>query len=141
MPIILAVDPGKTVGSVLADGASLLWTREDSTAPFLDLAFELLSGAGAHRPGAVVCEAYNIVPGSLSKTRGENWNLEQIGALRWMSRHFGTPFVLQQPSAVLALVTNDRLRALDLYVTGGHSRDAARHLVYYLARQKEIVLK
>lgn len=49
------------------------------------------------------------------------------------------PMFLQQPSAAMSAVTDDRLRRWGLYNShsGPHARDATRHAVHFLRRCKE----
>ncbi|MGH2669320.1 MAG: hypothetical protein ACRDH5_09440, partial [bacterium] len=83
---------------------------------------------------AVVCESYVITRETLRKTRGENWSLEEIGALRWLCRQHDVLFQLQSPSEGKSFGTDAKLEAVRWrYPTrGGHQDDAARHLLTYL---------
>lgn len=63
--------------------------------------------------------------------------LDLIGACRLLALQTGATFVRQYPQDK-AFATNDKLRRLGWWSAGsaGHDNDAARHLLYYLARQQ-----
>lgn len=145
----LAVDPGAKTGIVLAVFGPLsvrpgvLVQEEPPMELFVDWAWELLHGETCcRRPDRVICEDYDITPATLRKSRGENWSLEQIGLLRQICRREGIEFVTQRPMQVIPLVTDERLAAFGLNKRGGdgHWRDAARHLLYRLAKDGRIDL-
>lgn len=145
----LAVDPGGKTGFVLgvfgpqSVRPGVLLQEEAPIEVFVDWAWDLLHGETHCRlPDRVVCEDYDITPATLRKSRGENWSLEQIGLLRQICRRQGIPFVTQRPMQVIPLVTDERLQAFGLNKRGGdgHWRDAARHLVYRLAKDGRIDL-
>ena len=83
-----------------------------------------------------MCESYVITASTLRKTRGENWSLESIGALRWMANKHRVEFVLQTPADAKRFADDRKLKAAGWYfpTPGGHANDAARHLMLYLAR-------
>lgn len=139
---LLAVDPGKLTGLVVATWPELTiqtqveWPQDD----FLDWA-DAFVASGV--PDVVICEGYDITMATLKKDRGEAWSIEQRGALRHFARKAGAEFIVQRPMAVLPLVTDDRLAPFGLNKRGGkgHWRDAARHLVYFLAKQGKVELE
>lgn len=136
---MLTVDPGKITGWVLSRGADIIGVGEAPHLEFLTFAFDE-ARAGLD---LLVCEAFIIGPETLKKSRGENWSLEQIGALRWMAHAVGAgaQFVLQRPSDAKTTVTDDLLHALDWWHVGSdHARDALRHLALYLMRTDQVFL-
>lgn len=136
--MIVAVDPGKVTG--IATYGEVFTSWQEPTWHAVDRIFGMLeyaAGGGHALPiEAIVCESYVITAATLRKTRGENWSLESIGALRWMSNRHGVEFVLQTPADGKRFGTDDKLRKIGWYnpTPGGHANDAARHLLTYIAR-------
>lgn len=139
--MIVAVDPGKVTGVAKwrrdrpAEIDSLQQPCWDAVATVHHLMTNGLT--------AVVCESYVISSQTLRKTRGENWSLESIGALRYLAGLFDIPFILQTPADAKSFVTDQKLHAAGWYQpsTGGHANDAARHLMLYLARANADVFR
>jgi hypothetical protein len=125
---VLAIDPGKESGwAEWYNGQFSSAMMPHNT--LLDLAW-----TDMHNYDMVAVESYIITAATLKKTRGDNWSLEQIGALRWMAHRHNVKFVLQSPADAKSFVKNDRLAGLGWYKTGpGHDNDAARHLLLALA--------
>lgn len=127
----LAVDPGKVSGWAAWDHQGFV-SGEFECQELLDFAWSMISGP--FPPDLVVCESFIITAQTLKKTRGENWSLESVGALRWMCRQHQVSFKLQSPADAKSFVNNDRLKAVGWYKPGlGHDNDAARHLLKALA--------
>lgn len=86
----------------------------------------------------IVCESFIITPSTATKTRQYD-ALEIIGWLKLECPFLGIPFAMQSPSKGKAFGTDDKLRALGWYdrTPGGHRNDAARHLLTFLADQRE----
>lgn len=132
--MIIAVDPGKVTGiATLSDEIFTSW--QEQTWYAVDRIWHILehSTSGVD---AIVCESYTITAATLRKTRGENWSLESIGALRWMARRKGVEFTLQAPADAMGFADDKKLKKLGWYqpTPGGHATDAARHLLLYIAR-------
>lgn len=131
---VLAVDPG------LLTGASR-WFNGSGLEPGFELPhLDFCDWAYAHMethqgPGhVVVAEEFRISAATAKKTP-QPWSLEIIGFLRWGARRFGCTFELQTAGDAKTFVSNARLRGVDAWWKGeGHARDAARHLLLYLAR-------
>jgi hypothetical protein len=131
--IIFAVDPGKMTGFARWDNGHFSSSMLEHM-PFLESMWLVLL-MPQNRPDLVVCESFIITAQTLKKSRGENWSLEQIGAIRWMCHTHGVPFKLQTPADAKSFVKNERLKELGWYKPGaGHDNDAARHLLLALAR-------
>lgn len=81
----------------------------------------------------IVCESYIIGPETIKKSRGENWSLESIGALRFIARHKGATFSTQSPGQAKRVATDHMLKQLGWYglTSSGHGRDALRHLMVW----------
>jgi len=115
--MIIAVDPGKITGLCTYDaGEFRSWQTECWDA--IEQVHELLKDHSPPTPyaprqeiEAVVCEDYLITPGTLRKTRGENWSMHSIGALMYLCRIFEVPFVLQTPADAKRFATDSKLKA------------------------------
>jgi hypothetical protein len=131
--VIVAVDPGKITGlATWANNELVSW--QEPTWYAVDRIWNTLEHLEV---SVIVCESYTITASTLRKTRGENWSLESIGAIRWMSNRHGVEFVLQAPADAMRFMTDDKLRMLGWYRAsiGGHANDAARHLGLYIANE------
>jgi hypothetical protein len=135
MVAVFAFDPGGTVGSV-AWRPGVFICREHPFAEFPDYARRCLNGEA--RP-EVVGERFVITEATLKKSRqGSMEAIKTIGIVEDICRQRGLKFTLQPVADVKAFATDDLLKRLGMYpkvVGGGHSTDAARHLVAYLARE------
>jgi hypothetical protein len=143
--VIIAVDPGKISGLAFwspeseAVGAptflswqlptweAIQWVDERMKYPLLE---------------AVVCEDYIITKSTLTKTRGENWSLESIGALRYLTSRAKVEYAVQKAGDAKGFGTDAKLKRAGWWnpTSGGHANDAARHLLTYLARTKRLHL-
>lgn len=138
--MIIAVDPGKRTGL-----ASL--RLEDAGRPGFFESWELDCWEAVdwidrrlHKVTELVCEDYIITMQTLKKTRGENWSLESIGALRYLTRRADVPFTLQQPGDAKRFATDTKLDRMGWHrpTAGGHADDAARHLLLYMVRTNRL---
>lgn len=139
--LIIAVDPGKVTGiATWAGGEFNSW--QEPTWFAVDRIWAKLERLPDNAVVEIVCESYTITASTLRKTR-QNYSLESIGALRWMSNTHGVEFVLQAPADAMGFMTDDKLRMLGWYrpSIGGHANDAARHLGLRLAREDPPLFK
>lgn len=131
---VLAVDPGLLTGACRwFAGAGLEHGFELPHLDFCDWAWAALA---AHPgPGTVVvCESFQI-NAATSKKSPQPWSIEVIGFLRWAARYHGCGFDLQSASDAKTFVNNVRLRSSNCwFMSLPHARDAARHLLLYMAR-------
>lgn len=142
MSLLLAIDPGLASGyvvleySISDDSVTIVASEELDQYDTCSRAESLLY---ENRDGTidVVMESFIITPETAKKTR-TSYSLEIIGAVRYLAQKWGAPFDLQTPANAKSFSTNDRLRALDLWVPGGegHAKDAMRHAVLYLVKNK-----
>lgn len=136
-PDVLAVDPGGKTGYVWLQGGRVVEQAELPADEFLDRAAWIVP-----QVDVVVCETFDITQQTLRVKKGERWwSLEQLGVLRNEARKAGKEFV-ESPRSALALVPDARLAPFGLNKRGGdgHWRDAARHLVRYFVKRKEVEL-
>jgi hypothetical protein len=130
---VLAVDPGGTTGIVLWD-MMLGGVAEIYELPHADVGFMLERIISAYRPD-VVCEAFIITAKTVSNSQAP-WSLKQLGVAEYLAAKYHCLYAQEQlPVTAKKFATNERLKALGLYVPGkGHATDAMRHLVIYLVR-------
>lgn len=130
---IVAVDPGTTCGvarfAATLHGPDFFQSWE---APRWDVLrdIEAIIRGGV---GLIVCESFVPRPGVRS------WQpdaLETIGALRYICRRAGVTLETQAPADAKRFATNEKLAALGWRnpTPGGHTDDAARHLLLAAVR-------
>lgn len=133
--VILAIDPGTMTGFACAhNDGTLMFTDQYPRQEFCDWLYDYARTNGDELH--VVMEKFTISERTLKASRaGSHDALSVIGMVQWASLHFcGRDLVWQQPNEVMALVTNDRLKALGWYVKKEHARDALRHLAVRCAK-------
>lgn len=133
--LIIAVDPGLGTGvAELHSGFSVPELREFNAHDAVAYVHTRLTGWGAQV--TVVCERHTITAKTGQLTQ-QLEAIEVIGALRYLARIHGAGFTLQSRS-VKSRVPNSMLETLGWrqppnVPMEGHARDAARHLLVYLA--------
>lgn len=133
---VVAVDPGKITGVAVYypdDRDFSSWER-----PCWEAVSIVEGGLDKLSISHLVVEAYNISARTLRLTRGENWSLESIGALRYLATfQHDVTFRLQQPSD-MKFGTDWKLRRLGWYrpSRGGHMNAAARHMLKFLSDEE-----
>ncbi|MBT9167368.1 MAG: hypothetical protein DDT19_00697 [Syntrophomonadaceae bacterium] len=133
---LLVIDPGETTGIAIFDRGQIESVKQ-------------LTGAGPAMiqelneffrlwPTHVVVEDYKVYA---HKTKEHTWSSlftpKLIGAIEALCTLQGLQPVMQMASCK-RFVTNDKLRAWNMYVTGPHARDAIRHGCYFLLFNKDI---
>lgn len=133
------MDPGKMTGwaSWVPGREPVFKAGEAEHFEFLEATYDALS---ANLFDLVVCEAFIITASTIKKTRGENWSLEQIGAVRWMCHRHHVPFRLRSAGDAKSFSTDEKLKKASMYhrTAAGHANDAARHLLLALVHQQMI---
>lgn len=141
MTALLAVDPGKKTGWVLAEVTELAgfvvydvieWgeTEHDE---FLSKTWHLLTNGWAKR---VICERYFQ---NTKRMTQQHDHPEIIGALRFQCRYTDVPFILQNVSDAKKFATPDKIADMVRprwkdsvgYGGEGHAVDAVKHLVTF----------
>jgi hypothetical protein len=138
MPNVLSVDPGKVTGYVIwIDG-----TRIEGELPAREFLLKAESIIENKEVDFVISERY-IIGAQTGKFSQAPWSLEQIGVLRHICEKHNVPFVLQNASDAKRFSTDERLDGIGWYKPpgAGHARDAQRHLLLYLTKNKIIDLK
>lgn len=133
---VLAVDPGghtgvawlagEQFGSGVIDGGRFEFHRWFTN---------VVNTIGS--PIAIVCENFIVTASTARKTAQPDPYLI-IGWLELWSHQHGVPFTLQTPSTGKGFGTDAKLKHMGWWRTGngGHDNDAARHLLTYLARER-----
>lgn len=143
--LILSVDPGQTTGVAVLrremNHVCLDWSDEVSEDDFADVIRKVLSGWRERKDLAdirmtVVCESFLITMETAKKSQAP-FSLEMIGVLKQCCRDEGYPLNMiywQTPADAKSVVTNPKLKRLDLWHVGGdgHAMDAIRHGVLCL---------
>jgi hypothetical protein len=131
--ILLAVDPGGTVGWAMLDfdptvPVDLTQVHGGQTPhlEFLDWCRDAIA------PGWVVAmEKFFITSNTASlSTEGTHKTLDTIGTVKSLCRWAGAGFVFQTANEAKRFVPDAQLKRLGLWLPGAdHARDAVRHLV------------
>ena len=129
---ILAVDPGKTTGWAY-------YRYDMGLADYGEYDFEqFVRWVDRNKADldTVVCERY-IITGATAVKSQQPEALQVIGFLRGISITEDSSFILQMPNDAKRFATDERLDEVGWLFPGGkgHSRDAARHLLLYLAKE------
>lgn len=141
MRTIIAIDPGKATGLVvlkyndmenIVDSYESFEYDQIEVCSFLDSLDEMKD-----EHIEIVFEKFFITP-ETGKKNDVHYSLEIIGVIRYFSWKYGIPIFSQSPSDAKNFVSNDRLRAVDLWHVGGagHAKDALRHMVLHLVKNR-----
>jgi hypothetical protein len=143
MKTVIAVDPGKTTGlAVIAysgEAPVLVSSKELAAYPFAAaLSDELRAARAAGSVVELVCERF-IINAQTIKNSQAPFSLEQIGIMKYVVHAGGfdpESIHFQSPSDAKKLFTNDALKRLGFWHTGGggHALDAMRHGLLRLAK-------
>jgi hypothetical protein len=135
---VLGIDPGGTTGLSLYIGEELgrgtVKQAQMHTSDVYRDAMQLWMYLKAAKPKIVVCEDYRVYGW---KTQQHAWadlhTPRLIGALEFMCSSMKVPVVKQGAQLAKQFCTDDKLKEWGLYERGErHSRDATRHLCFYL---------
>ena len=134
---VLAIDPGGVTGVALYHANTYTGTEvPDGFNGMVDY----LMLFDASRLDAVVVESFTINAGTHKKDPGMFADTTAIiGAVRYVASVYGIPVKMQTPAKAKAFATDDKLRRLGWYdsTPGGHRNDAARHLLTFLASERD----
>jgi hypothetical protein len=144
--VLLCLDPGLTSGvaqiSLHGETPVLDYSAELSVDETEDWLVERIYALNKLRETAwvphieVVAETFIITTETAKKTQSP-WSLRLLGSTHFIARTYGHSDVVwaeQRPSDAKALVSNDILRAAEMWHRGGggHANDAIRHGIYRL---------
>ena len=134
--MIIAIDPGQTVGYAVADskGNPLQVGQVD--------AYQICDVLDILKPKQIVVEAFRLYP---HKEKAQTWSTlvapRVIGAIEyWCSKN--NVAIAYQGAGERNLVSDDMLRKYGFWqLTKGmhHARDAAKHLVLWIIKSKKVV--
>jgi hypothetical protein len=129
---IIGVDPGLATGlcSVYpAVGYEASWT-----VPWMEACDWLQTAAAGYGPRLLIATELYVPRKGVYAFQPES--LKCNGVIEWACHKYGCQYEPQLVSDAKAFVSNERLRNLGWWNRGGadHERDAARHVLLYLAR-------
>ncbi len=131
---VVAFDPGESTGMVAVVGGELI---ASVTVTMEQLLIFLNPGQMRFtRPRIYVVESFVLYPSSASSlTFDAMIPAQAIGVIRAIAYLNGAEVVFQAASEAKNFVDDDRLSHYGWRLGDRHQRDAARHAVYYLAKQ------
>jgi hypothetical protein len=118
---IVALDPGGTTGwATWTDGPQEEWSW----------------GLQQTQDFTLISETFDFRQHDNNRTKVNLISREYIGVAKlFAAERMSTPVVLQTPAQAKTFVTDEKLKAMDLWVPGKvHARDALRHLITYMVR-------
>ena len=133
---VLAVDPGKVTGvAMMRDGGFTSFQLEGWWGTIETLREE------ARSCDVVVVESF-VVRANTHKLDSGSFahTTDLIGACRFVAADLDMGFVKQTPGEAKSFASDDKLKALGWHnpTKGGHANDAARHLLTYLVKNRDI---
>lgn len=147
MKQIYVFDPGKLTGMAVinyteeSQEATLIDSGELTVEEFWDFLNEtealiedrLLTGTQME----IVYEKFFITP-ETGKKNDTDYSLRLIGALQYVANKHGLPTYSYSPSDAKNFVDNKRLKNVGLWHVGGegHAKDALRHAVLHLVKNR-----
>lgn len=131
---LLALDPGKTTGWALFTGCTFVSAGQLATSSQQEALQLLEVRLFEAKPTLVVIEDYRVYANRTQQHAGSSLSTPRlIGMIETLLLQRSIPFHKQPAGVAKQFVTDDRLRAWDLYSRGlKHARDAIRHGVYYV---------
>jgi hypothetical protein len=136
---LVALDPGETTG--VAWWEEGWWKPVVAQPPWLTAVRQVHDALARGVLTTVVMEAYVITASTLRKSR-VTAPLDVIGAVRYLCELYQVPLEMQTAAEAKSFVSNDRLRAAGWYEKGlDHGRDATRHLLLYLVRERLVPIR
>ena len=137
---VIALDPGGSTGWATLE--ELVAQPNDPDLPYGGIRFECgVLGPKPHHselremlenfvPNVVISESFMYR--NTSRTGLVLDSVEYIGILKLFCHNSGARYVEQSPAQAKGFVKDTTLKKIGWYSTVTHSRDAARHLMYYL---------
>lgn len=138
MTHLIAIDPGKMTGwaEITYDSSTIseVTTAELTVEEVMEV---LLNGIDIDQnlPDAIVIEDFRITTGT-GKLGSPDWSLRLIGMAEYLAFKYDIPLIKQFPSNAKAFSTNNKLRAVGMWHSGGegHANDALRHAMLYMVK-------
>ena len=137
--LIFSFDPGLVTGWACLDpntGGFVSGQTEGRHAFYRQFESMIATGVKAE----VVGEKY-VITARTAQLTAQYDALFILGHIDALSDKLGFPLTLQTPAAAKAFSTDSKLRAVGWYTPskGGHSNDAARHLLLYVSSRKQLL--
>lgn len=129
---VVALDPGGTTGVAVLDSPVPEIHRDqvDTSSPrgLADI-WDILNIAG---PEEIVMERFQFRYGG-GRSKVVLTPVEVVGVVKLYCAMKNIALYLQTPAQAKKLITDDKIRKLDLWIPGHpHAMDATRHLLYHL---------
>lgn len=140
---VLAVDPGGNTGLAewWDDGTWRAWA-EPAHEAMRTVHRQLTVTEGVNHLDALIFESFIITAATAKKSQDGLVSIEFIGVGRYLAAVYGVPFVTQTPSEAKTFVTDEKLKAMDMWTRGvDHPRDATRHLMLWLCTNGHMDLR
>jgi hypothetical protein len=134
---IVALDPGGTTGwATWTDGPQEEWSWGQIGPQEHHKELNDFLGLQQTQDFILVCETFDFRQHDNNRTKVNLISREYIGVAKlFAAERMSTPVVLQTPAQAKTFVTDEKLKAMDLWVPGKvHARDALRHLITYMVR-------
>lgn len=130
--LVYAFDPGKLTGVAVWDTETSEFFADQLTVHEL---YEYVDSA-CDQIGYSQIEKFTITERTLKVAR-ETDPMDVIGYLKYAAWRCGFPWGMSIPAEVMSTFPDKSLRKAGMFTTGkGHANDAARHLAWYLVRNK-----
>lgn len=132
---ILGLDPGETTGWAFFEGAAYCGQGEIGPHRTVEsAAFVIDKLIDEKQPHVIVNESYRVYAWRANAhTHSDLFTPRLIGAVGLLAAQKGIKRFEQSAHQAKAFVTDAKLKEWEFYVRGQrHSRDAVRHVVYYL---------
>lgn len=139
--VILGLDPGETTGTTIFE-----IPKEVKTIPVTGNMQQYMKYSGElktweeiqnvkdqYKPDIIVFEEFRLyAEKAQSKTRSDFPEVKIIGQIELIASISNIPTFKQNASIVKNFYTDDKLKALNLWIRGNkHARDAIRHVLYF----------
>ena len=137
---LLAIDPGETTGYAIYKNGKIICEEIQVGLHNLKQIWDLIDSC---KLDVVVCEDY-IIYGSKAKMHA--WNKlvtpQIIGAIRLSCELLKVPLYMQMASTAKGFCNDTKLKEWGFWIKGhDHSRDAIRHVIYFLLFHNERKMK
>lgn len=135
-PLLMAFDPGKTVGWSMTDLPDRSWFGSGQTditgvADIVNTVLQCLTQK-ARTASVMIIEQFNVAARPVGSSRTVVITAESIGVLRYLAERYGASVELKLP-VTRTIVTPQHLKGLGWYRPGNdHANQATRHLVAWL---------
>lgn len=138
---LLCFDPGETTGFARFEDGNLTWYEQLATPTVMEsagLLNDIISNAHLLGPPQVVVENYQVFKWRMKQHVGDTLHTPRlIGCIETLCALNNIHPTKQTPQNAKKFVTDEKLKAWDMYVKGKpHARDAIRHGIFYILFHK-----